>query len=377
MARKLIARGHTVAMLCGAHALGDTGVEGTAPINRGNVDGIDVISLYLPYSNHDGLISRSFTFLRFAFRSAKVVLTEDYDLLFATTTPLTSGIPGIIAKVFRRKPFIFEVRDLWPELPRAMGVVTNPIVLSGMAALEYLSYKSADRLIGLAPGIQEGIKRITGEQSDVAMIPNCCDTDLFAPGGDRSLISGVTNDDFVAIFTGAHGMANGLDAVLDAAAEVKGRGDHQIKFVFVGDGKLKPALLDRKEQEQLDNCIFMDPVKKTELAKMVAAADVGLMILANVPAFYRGTSPNKFFDYLASGLPVLVNYPGWVAEIVEREGCGIPVPPEDSSAFADALIQLRDDAKERTKMGSNARLLALEEFSRDRLSDQFAEFLEK
>ncbi len=378
MARKLIERGHEVTMLCGDNALGTTGVEGTAPINRGVVDGIHVISLYLPYSNYDGKLKRALIFVRFAFRSVKIVFTENYDLIFTTTTPLTAGIPGIIAKVFRRKPFVFEVRDLWPELPKAMGIVKNPLVLGAMSILEYLSYKSADRLIGLAPGIREGIQCITGEKSDVAMIPNCCDTDLFMPGiGDRSLIPDVSAEDFVAIFTGAHGVCNALDAVLDVAAELKGRGVADIKFVFVGDGRLKPGLVARKERETLDNCVFMDPVKKTELTKILAAADVGMMILGNVPEFYRGTSPNKFFDYLATGLPVLVNYPGWVAEILEREGCGLPVTPEDPGAFADALIRLKKEPEERKRMGEQARRVALEEFSRDQLSDQFAEFLEK
>jgi glycosyltransferase involved in cell wall biosynthesis len=378
MAQKLIARGHQVTMLCGKSALSNNGVEGQEPVNRARVDGIDVISLYLPYSNYDGLVKRALIFLRFAFRSTKIVLTEDYDLIFATTTPLTAGIPGIIAKLFRRKPFVFEVRDLWPELPRAMGVVTNPIVLAGLSVLEYLSYKSADRLIGLAPGIQEGIRRITGADSDVAMIPNGCDTDLFMPNiTDRSRISEVSDDDFVAVFTGAHGMANGLDAVLDAAAEAKRRDLTGLKFLFIGDGKIKPSLMERKDRDNLDNCIFMDPVKKTELAHIVGSADVGMMILANVPAFYRGTSPNKFFDYLAAGLPVLINYPGWVAEIIEEEGCGVPVPPEDPASFVDALLQLKNDSGKTKLMGEKARLLAAQEFSRDRLSDQFAEFLEQ
>ena len=378
IAHKLVARGHQVTMLCGNSTLGHTGVEGRQSVNRGNVDGIDVISLYLPYSNYDNFIKRSMIFLRFAFRSAKIVLTEDYDLIFATTTPLTAGIPGIIAKIFRQKPFVFEVRDLWPELPKAMGVIKNPIILGGMAVLEYISYRAADRLIGLAPGIVEGIKRIKGNNADVAMIPNCCDTDLFMPGiGDRSLIPGVTRDDFLAIFTGAHGMANGLDAVLDVAAELKKRSIGDIKFLFIGDGKRKPALMARKKQDGLDNCIFMDPVMKTELAMILAAADVGMMILSNVPAFYRGTSPNKFFDYLATGLPVIVNYPGWVAEILEKEDCGIPVLPGDPAAFADTLIRLRKNPDERKRMGEKARRLAESEFSRDRLSDQFTEFLEK
>jgi glycosyltransferase involved in cell wall biosynthesis len=135
--------------------------------------------------------------------------------------------------------------------------------------------------------------------------------------------------------------------------------------------------MERKDRDNLDNCIFMDPVKKTELAHIVGSADVGMMILANVPAFYRGTSPNKFFDYLAAGLPVLINYPGWVAGIIEEEGCGVPVPPEDPASFVDALVQLKNDSSKTKLMGEKARRLAMNEFSRDRLSDQFAEFLEK
>ncbi|MFC1574351.1 glycosyltransferase family 4 protein [Candidatus Latescibacterota bacterium] len=378
MARKLVARGHQVTMLCGNSTLGHTGVKGRQPVNRGNVEGIDVILLHLPYSNYDNFVKRSMTFLRFSFRSAKIVLTEDYDMVFATTTPLTTAIPGIIAKYFRRKPFVFEVRDLWPELPKAMGVIKNPVILGGMAVLEYLSYRAADRLIGLAPGIVEGIKRIKGKNADVAMISNCCDTDLFMPGiGDRSLIPGVSKDDLLAIFTGAHGMANGLDAVLDVAVELKQRGIGDIKFLFIGDGKLKPALMARKEQEGLDNCIFMDPVMKTELAMILATADVGLMILANVSAFYYGTSPNKFFDYIASGLPVINNYPGWLADMINTYQFGIVVPPGYPNKFADALEYMADNRIQLREMSRKARKLAESKFNRDELSNRFAEFLEK
>ena len=377
MARKLIARGHRVTMLCGSSDRSDTGVCGEEPVNRGVVDGIDVISLYLPYSNYDSFLKRAVTFVRFSFRSVKIALKEDYDLIFATSTPLTAGIPGIVAKLFRLKPFVFEVRDLWPELPKAMGVIKNPVILGALVVLEYVSYKTADRLIGLAPGIVEGIERIKGKHADVALIPNSCDTDLFMPGiGDRSLIPGAA-DDFIAVFTGAHGIANGLDAVLDAAEVLTQRGAADIKFLFVGDGKCKPELMERAERDRLDNCIFMPPVEKTALAKIVSACDVGMMILANVPAFYRGTSPNKFFDYLAAGLPVIVNHPGWLSGILSDAGCGISVAPGNPGEFADALMRLRDNPEERTLMGANARVLADGEFSRDRLSDQFAEFLEK
>ena len=176
------------------------------------------------YSNYDSLIKRSITFLKFAVKSTLLAFTEKYDLLFATSTPLTAGIPGIFSSFFKRKKFIFEVRDLWPELPREMGVVTNVFVLKAMDILEWLSYHTATSCIGLSPGIVKGIVRRNISPDRVAMIPNGCDLEIFNPGNGKSLRpDGVSENDFLAVFCGAHGLANGLDAVLDACAELKRR----------------------------------------------------------------------------------------------------------------------------------------------------------
>ena len=381
MAQRLIARGHSVTMVCGSGQMAQSGLSGPPAhgMRRGKVDGIEVIELCLPYSNYDSFLKRGWTFLLYAWRSVKLALSLEYDLLFATSTPLTAGIPGIVMKLFRKKPFVFEVRDLWPELPREMGVISNPAVLKAMDLLEWLSYHSADACIGLSPGIVRGITRRGIPESRVAMIPNGCDLELFKPAAEKGMagIPGIGKDDFVAIFCGAHGIANGLDAVLDAARVLKRRDEQRIRLLFIGDGRLKPGLIERAAREGLDNCVFAKAVPKTELTAITAAADVGLMILANVPAFYYGTSPNKFFDYIASGLPVLNNYPGWLAEIIGENGCGIAVPPGDPEAFADALVYLRDHAAQRAAMGSAARAIAQAKFDRDRLADHFVTFLEQ
>jgi len=375
-ARALIARGHRVTMVCGRSSLANTG--GAAGQNgRKEVDGIEVIELPLAYSNYATLFSRSWLFVRFALRSIRIALTEDYDLLFATTTPLTAGLPGIAMKCFRRKPFVFEVRDLWPELPKAMGVVTNPLVLGALSLLEWLSYRSADACIGLSPGIVEGIRRRSPRNRPVAMIPNGCDLELFQPGDrTRLALPGIAPSDCVAVFTGAHGLANGLEAVLDAAAELRRRGRMDIKFVFIGDGKLKPGLRARAERDSLAQCHFVDPMPKRQLNAVVASCDVGLMILADVPAFYFGTSPNKFFDYLASGLPVLNNYPGWLAGLVTENHCGLAVRPRDPAAFADAMEYLADHPEERRVMRQQARQLGETQFSREQLAGEFVAWLE-
>jgi glycosyltransferase involved in cell wall biosynthesis len=183
--------------------------------------------------------------------------------------------------------------------------------------------------------------------------------------------------DLVAIFTGAHGMANGLDAVLDVAAELERRGRSDIKLLFIGDGKMKPGLQARAKREHLNNCVFMPPVAKVRLAEIMARADVGLMILQNIPAFYYGTSPNKFFDYLALGLPVVTNYPGWVADLIGKHACGCVVPPQDAAAFASALETLAGSASLRVDMGRSARALGEREFDRTTLAGRFADFLEQ
>jgi len=365
-------------MVCGSYGGGQTGIE--QPFvkgkRRGMVDGIDIIEFDLAYSNSDGFIKRALTFAKFALRSIGLVFSEKYDLVFATTTPLTAGIPGIFARWLTRKPFVFEVRDLWPELPKAMGVITNPVVLGAMSLLEWVSYRSAHRCIGLSPGIVEGIAVRGVAKEQIELVPNGCDLSIFASEQTSWRPEGVTPDDLMAVFTGTHGMANGLDAVLDAAAELKKRNRIDIKLVLVGQGKLKPQLVERSKQEELDNVIFHDPVNKNRLAGLMASADIGLQILANVPAFYYGTSPNKFFDYIASGLPVLNNYPGWLAGMIKEHRCGIAIEPENPQAFADALEQAANNREQLVEMGINGRRLAEQEFDRAKLSNRFVNCLE-
>ena len=387
---EMIRRGHTVTMVCGTYQGAVTGLQGLPQkgLREGRVDGIRVLEIQLPYSNHDRLLKRSITFLRFAFKSIRIALRTKYDLLFATSTPLTAGIPGIVMRVLKpRRRFVFEVRDLWPELPREMGVIRNPLLLGLLSFLEWLSYRAAHACIGLSPGIVSGIQKRCPKKKPVTMIPNGCDLDLFPPDTNApphtppaSPPASTSAPDpkikLKAIFTGAHGQANGLDAVLDAARVLQERHREDIQVVFLGDGKLKPKLQQRAASENLHICQFHAPVPKRALPAIFQEVGVGLMILKNVPAFYEGTSPNKFFDYLAAGLPVLNNYPGWISQQIQAQDCGIVVPPDDPSAFADALEFLADHPEGRQRMGHNARRLAVSEFDRKTLAAQAVIFLE-
>ena len=355
--------------------MGHTGLDG--PFVKGQrmgmVDGIHVVEFHLPYSNKDSFFKRSITFFRFAIKSIVWALKHSYDLVFATSTPLTAGIPGIVATMLRRKPFVFEVRDLWPELPKKMGVIKNPWILFAMHVLEWLSYHSAASCIGLSPGIVRGIQKQGIASEKITMVPNGCDIKFTGPIKTYNLHP----EKFTAVFAGAHGIANGLDAVLDVAVVLKNMGRDDICLMFIGDGKLKPDLQKRALDQNLDNCIFLDPIPKTRLIQKLKQADIGLMILANVPAFYYGTSPNKFFDYIACGLPVITNYPGWLSDLINEYQCGCAVLPDDPDAFARALLALVDQPARLKKMGQNSRKLAETQFDRDILAKRWIRWVEK
>ncbi len=373
MARRAVLNGHTITMVCGSYGGGETGLTGQFKSGRreGIVDGIHIIEFDLAYSNADGFLKRSLTFLKFALKSIGIALTRNYDVVFATTTPLTAGIPGIFARWLRRKPFVFEVRDLWPELPKEMGVIKNPVILSLMSMLEWASYRSAHRCIGLSPGIVNGIVKRGVKKSKIELVPNGCDLNLFSCGEDPWRPEGVENSDLMAIFTGTHGIANGLNSAIDAASELQKRGRKDIKLVFVGQGKLKDSLVERAAKEKLTNVVFHEPVNKAKLAGLMKSADIGMQLLANIPAFYFGTSPNKFFDYISAGLPVLNNYPGWLSEMIVKHECGFSIPPDDPSLFADALEKAAENRESLNKMGRNARKLAEAEFDRQKLADKW------
>lgn len=371
MAMRSIKEGHEVTMVCGSYNGGNTGLKNPFKWGRrsGIVKGIKVIEFNLSYSNNDGFVKRALLFILFALRSIVIALTYSYDILFATTTPLTAGIPGIFARWIRGKTFIFEVRDLWPELPKAMGVITNPIVLNLMALLEYISYKSAHRLIGLSPGICEGIASKGISNQKIIQISNGCDLELFANESQKGRPKEFDESDLIFIYSGTHGIANGLDSVLNAVSVLNQRGRSGYKIILIGSGREKQRLIDKAKSESLDNhIIFMEPISKEKLVGLLKTSDVGLQILADIPAFYFGTSPNKFFDYLAIGLPVLTNYPGWVANLIEQNQCGVSCEPSDSLKFADKVVYLLENKGLLINMGRNARQLAEKEFDRRVLS---------
>ncbi len=378
-AKKLIAHGHKVTMITSTYS---TNLDERLRYNKNNsvvdIDGISVKLIHSEYSNSMNLFQRAFEFFKFAVFTYLKTLESKPDLIFATSTPLTVGLPAKRAARKLKVPFVFEVRDLWPELIFAMGAMKNPIARRILINMEHSIYRASRNIVALAPGIQKGITRTGYPIEQTSMIPNCCDLELFKPKPENASEPEYGKPgDVRFVFTGAHGRANGLDAVLDGIAELKRRGKTGVHFVFIGTGALKDQLVERSEKEGLSDYVtWVGRIRKTELAELLPRFDVGLMILSNIPEFYYGTSPNKFFDYISGGLPVLNNYPGWLADMITEQKCGKVCSPDDAVDFANTVEAFCVSKTEREEMGRRSRELAEEQFSRDKLGDEFVKVLE-
>jgi glycosyltransferase involved in cell wall biosynthesis len=336
------------------------------------LDGIHVHALPLPYSNKMAIADRLRVFARFAWKSLRKAAQLPGDVVFATSTPLTIAVPGIYAARANRIPLVFEVRDLWPEAPRQMGVLKNPALFWPARGLELAAYREASYVVALSPGMRAGVIAAGVAEDRVAMIPNSCDLELFHPGVDGTAARARLGlgDRLALLYFGTMGPANGLDFVLDGAAELKRRGEQRAVIVLHGDGKTRHHLEARKAAENLDNVIFSDPVgDKSRVAEIVAACDVSMTIYKNLPVLYT-CSPNKMFDALAAGRPVLTNMPGWLGDLVRDNGCGVFVEPDRPSDFADQVQRLLENRHTLPEMGRRARALAEREFSRDTLANQ-------
>jgi glycosyltransferase involved in cell wall biosynthesis len=377
-ARRLAQSGHQVHMVC-SDWINPAGSKRGHDWRTETIDGIEVHALPLYYSNQMGIAERLGVFASFAWRSLRKATKLGGDVVFATSTPLTIAIPGIYSSFVNRVPLVFEVRDLWPEAPRQMGVLTNPLIFGLARGLELAAYRKARYVVALSPGMRDGVIAAGVPPDQVVMIPNSCDLDLFHPGVNGQAFRKKLDlgDRLALLYFGTMGPANGLDFVLDGAAELKRRGEDRAVIVLHGEGKMRPHLQARKVAESLNNVIFSDPVgDKSKVAEIVAASDVTMTIYKNLPVLHT-CSPNKMFDSFAAARPVLTNMPGWLGELVERNGSGVFVEPDRPGDFADKVQGLLARRDELPEMGRRARALAEREFSRDRLAGQLEQLLVK
>lgn len=375
MARALVAQGHAVTLACGAYAGAATGLEGPFRHGRreGVVAGVRVIEFAIGCGNAQGMAARAAAFLRYAAAATRLALAERFDLAIASSTPLTVALPAILAKRLRGLPFVFEIRDPWPELPRAMGI-GGPLLWGAMDRVADAACRDAAAVIALSEGMAATALAHGADPDRVAVIPNGCDLDLFGPQVRPWRPPGVAPEEILAVYAGAHGPANGLDQLLDAAAQMRGS---FVRLVLVGDGGERSRLVARAAADGLDNVLFLPPMPKAALAGLLAGAQIGVQCLAPVAAFAELTAPNKLMDYLAAGLPVVANTGGRMARLLADGPAGMVVPAGDPEALAAALCRLAGDPALRARMGAAARGLAEKRWDRRLLARHFCAVIER
>jgi glycosyltransferase involved in cell wall biosynthesis len=317
---------------------------------RRTEDGIEVLRAYSSTGYGNDARSRAanhLSFSTYAFPAA--MRTARPDVVLASSPPLTVGVLGGVVSRLRRTRFILEVRDLWPESALATGLLTNTKAIAVMDRMANYCYGRADRVIALTEGIRDGVIAAGVAPSAVTLITNGIDPP------DTPIDPGVVKlpvgpDTFVAMFTGQHGTYSSLFTVLEAAALLES--DTRIHIALVGDGDRKSELMERAEQLQLRNISFSAPIPKRDIPSWLARADACLLTYQDAPLF-GGAMPNKLFDYMGAGRPIIAAVPeGEAARAVRQAHCGIVTPAEDAAALAAAIQTLASDRDAARRMGA-------------------------
>ncbi len=371
MARRLVARGHVVDMITSDQA---GSPEGAAEWRTTEEAGIRVHWYPVPYSNHLGFRQRIVSFAKFARAAATRAASLDSDVIFATSTPLTIAIPALFAKRRTGKPMVFEVRDLWPDVPIALGAIRNPLAIAAARLLERAAYRNAEHVVALSPDMRDGVLRQAIDPSKVTIIPNSCDNDLFdvpaSVGEAFRAQSPAIGSRPLVVYTGTLGVANGVDYLVRlaaAAAEI----DPEIRFLIVGSGKEEEKVRSlARELGVLDRTLFMmPPVAKEQMPAVLSAADLAVSLVINLPEM-AANSANKVFDALAAGRPVAVNHGGWLGDLIRERGIGLVLTPGEPEASARAVVEALRDARWCRAARLAARRAARETFDRDRLASR-------
>lgn len=359
IAQELIKSGYQVTMLCQKNPLLFPN-EKIPAVSTDNIDGIRVIYIRNRFNKTMSLLKKSFSFLRFMLLSARYAFKEkDVDIVYATSTPLTVAFPALLLWIFKKTPFIFEVRDLWPEVPIKMGGINNKILIKFLKWFEAKTYNSALHVICLSPGMQEGVTRHVPLEK-TSMIPNMAKIDAFFPRPvDINTLTkyGLKPDSFKIIHFGAMGIVNWLDYLLNAANILTQKKDSTIEFILLGHGSQKNKLYERILKEKLNNVKIINSLPMKETSELVNASDISFVSVAKIPIL-EINSANKFFDSLSAGKPIFLNFSGWLREIIERNNIGFFVDPDNPEDFVSKIKHLQENPLKIDIMGKKARVLA-------------------
>lgn len=339
------------------------------------IDGIRVHYLPVTYEQRFGFAKRILAFWQFVSKARSLVKKLPRpDLLYITSTPLTTGLIGLWAKKRLALPFIFEVRDLWPEAPIQVGAIRNPVLKRMLYSLEKKIYDHALSLVALSPGIAQHLTK-TSPAREVALIPNFSDLETFFPRGKNETLASQLGlgKGLTIAYTGALGQVNAVEELLDLAEMAQLRGKNW-NFLIMGTGSHEQKLKQIRTQKKLANVRFVPFGAKEKVAELLHLADFAWISFAHLPVL-KTNSPNKFFDALAAGRAILVNHKGWVYDLVKTHALGIACLPGRMEATFAKLEKLEAHPAQIDQMGRNSGRLAETYFSKEQAVRRLVEVI--
>lgn len=365
-ARRWVKKGHKITVITSPYEKSD--IKAERFITRTTIDDINLIIINSPDSNRKTTLKRAANALIFAFFSTWYALTYRYDLILASSGPITVGIPALTARWLRRKKMVFEVRDLWPQGAIELGLIKNRILIKLALFFEKLCYNNSELIIACSTGMKESISQRFPDLR-ILEVSNASDVMLF---NSNNLIDRSNNDYETKyfIYAGSLGFMDDCIQFIHAAKLIN---RPYIKFIIIGEGTERKYLETYSKNNE--NIIFLGLLPKEEVVKWYGKAWASFITFKNYKVFDTN-SPNKFFDSLAAGVPVLQNTQGWIKDLLEKEQCGITVPQNNTERFVEAILYLADNPDERNRMARNAFRIAHTIFNRDTLAEKYISALE-
>jgi len=365
--KEWVKKGHDVTVVTSIYSKSD--LKASKFIERQQIEGIHLIVLNIKIDNKQHPLRRVWTFIQYSLLSVYFAMAEKHDVVVASSGPITVGIPALLSKMIRRKKMVFEVRDLWPDTAIEMGYVNSRLLKKMMYAFEKFCYDMSDLIVTLSPGSAQNIFSRYKNYNTIS-VTNSANIDLFEHTDEKIVEHFGLLDTSFAIYTGNIGEVNNSRLLLEAARRIKERGIEDLKIILVGDGQQKEELQEISEEQNLqDYFLMLDLMPKEKLVSLLKYSIASLIPLANKPLL-NTSSPNKLFESLAAGVPVIQTTTGWIRELLETHDIGFTVSAHEPDELVDALLTLKNKPELRSRLGKNAYRLAKSQFSKEVLADK-------
>lgn len=371
-AKYWIEAGHEVEVVTSIYAKSD--LNATKFIEYQLHSGIKVTVINIRVDNKQSILRRIWSFLQYTIVSSYFALVRNPDVTIASSGPITVGLPGLISKYFRKSILVFEVRDLWPEGAIELGLLRNKFLIIMAKRFEKLIYNSAKLIVCLSPGMRNHIRQKC-KHTNIISITNSANLELFS-SNPRKRIKDKIFDNKYAIYTGNIGDVNNSYWLLNACRELKKLQREDIRILLIGEGQQREELCELAVKENLKAFEYRSLMPKTELAHYIQFSIAALVPLKGTPILDT-SSPNKFFESLAAGVPVIQNTNGWMKDYLEKNKVGITLSPDDARALANTLIELADNSELQRSLSVNARFSSRRDFNQSVLSMKYLQSMER